>query len=84
MSENTPMRRRRPPQPVQIDDASIPHKSDEDNPVRPAREMPPHRRSASFRLKLQTMTPPGICRNPRCQACRRPFASARWLSRSSC
>lgn len=44
MSENTPMRRRRPPQPVQIDDASIPHKSDEDNPVRPAREMPPHRR----------------------------------------
>ena len=38
------MRRRRPPQPVQIDDASIPHKSDEDNPVRPAREMPPHRR----------------------------------------
>ena len=43
MSENTPMRRRRPPQPVQID-ASIPHKSDEDNPVRPAREMPPHRR----------------------------------------
>ena len=44
MSENTPMRRRRPPQPVQIDDASIPHKSAEDNPVRPAREMPPHRR----------------------------------------
>ena len=44
MSKNTPMRRRRPPQPVQIDDASIPHKSDEDNPVRPAREMPPHRR----------------------------------------
>ena len=44
MSENTPMRRRRPPQPVQIDDASIPHKSEEDNPVRPAREMPPHRR----------------------------------------
>ena len=44
MSENTPMRRRRPPQPVQIDDASIPHKSDEDNPMRPAREMPPHRR----------------------------------------
>lgn len=44
MSENTPMRRRRPPQPVQIDDASIPHKSDTDNPVRPAREMPPHRR----------------------------------------
>lgn len=44
MSENTPMRRRRPPQPVQIDDASIPHKSDEDNPVRPAREIPPHRR----------------------------------------
>lgn len=44
MSENTPMRRRRPPQPVQINDASIPHKSDEDNPVRPAREMPPHRR----------------------------------------
>lgn len=44
MSENTPMRRRRPPQPVQIDDASIPHKSDEDNLVRPAREMPPHRR----------------------------------------
>ena len=44
MSENTPMRRRRPPQPVQIDDASSPHKSDEDNPVRPAREMPPHRR----------------------------------------
>lgn len=44
MSENTPMRRRRPPHPVQIDDASIPHKSDEDNPVRPAREMPPHRR----------------------------------------
>ena len=44
MSENTPMRRRRPPQPVQLDDASIPHKSDEDNPVRPAREMPPHRR----------------------------------------
>ena len=44
MSENTPMRRRRPPQPVQIDDASIPHKSDEDNPVRPARERPPHRR----------------------------------------
>ena len=44
MSENTPMRRRRPPQPVQIDDASIPHKSDADNPVRPAREMPPHRR----------------------------------------
>ena len=44
MSENTPMRRRHPPQPVQIDDASIPHKSDEDNPVRPAREMPPHRR----------------------------------------
>jgi len=44
MSENPPMRRRRPPQPVQIDDASIPHKSDEDNPVRPAREMPPHRR----------------------------------------
>lgn len=44
MSENTPMRRRRPPQPVQIDDASIPHKSDEDNPVRLAREMPPHRR----------------------------------------
>ena len=44
MSENTPMRRRRPPQPVQIDDASIPHKSDEDNPVLPAREMPPHRR----------------------------------------
>lgn len=44
MSENTPMRRRRPPQPVQIGDASIPHKSDEDNPVRPAREMPPHRR----------------------------------------
>lgn len=44
MSENTPMRRRRPPQPVQIDDASIPHKSDEDNPVHPAREMPPHRR----------------------------------------
>ena len=44
MSENTHMRRRRPPQPVQIDDASIPHKSDEDNPVRPAREMPPHRR----------------------------------------
>lgn len=44
MSENTPMRRRRPPQPIQIDDASIPHKSDEDNPVRPAREMPPHRR----------------------------------------
>lgn len=44
MSENTPMRRRRPPQPVQIDDASIPHKSNEDNPVRPAREMPPHRR----------------------------------------
>lgn len=44
MSENTPMRRRRPPQPVLIDDASIPHKSDEDNPVRPAREMPPHRR----------------------------------------
>ena len=44
MSENTPMRRRRPPQPVQIDDASIPHKSDEDNPLRPAREMPPHRR----------------------------------------
>lgn len=44
MSENTPMRRRRPPQPVQIDDASIPNKSDEDNPVRPAREMPPHRR----------------------------------------
>lgn len=44
MSENTPMRRRRPPQSVQIDDASIPHKSDEDNPVRPAREMPPHRR----------------------------------------
>lgn len=44
MSENTPMRRRRPPQPVQIDDASIPHKSDEDNPVRPAREKPPHRR----------------------------------------
>ena len=44
MSENTPMRRRRPPQPVQIDDTSIPHKSDEDNPVRPAREMPPHRR----------------------------------------
>ena len=44
MSENTPMRRRRPPQPVQIDDASIPHKSDEDNPVRPAHEMPPHRR----------------------------------------
>lgn len=44
MSENTPMRRRRPPQPVQIDDASIPHKSDEDNPVRPTREMPPHRR----------------------------------------
>ena len=38
------MRRRRPPQPVQIDDASIPHKSEEDNPVRPAREMPPHRR----------------------------------------
>ena len=44
MSENTPMRRRRPPQPVQIDNVSIPHKSDEDNPVRPAREMPPHRR----------------------------------------
>ena len=44
MSENTPMRRRRPPQPVQIDDASIPHKSEEDNSVRPAREMPPHRR----------------------------------------
>ena len=44
MSENTPMRRRRPPQPVQIDDASIPHKSEEDNPVRPARERPPHRR----------------------------------------
>lgn len=44
MSENTPMRRRRPPQPVQIDDASIPNKLDEDNPVRPAREMPPHRR----------------------------------------
>ena len=44
MSENTPMRRRRPPQPFQIDDASIPHKSEEDNPVRPAREMPPHRR----------------------------------------
>ena len=44
MSENTPMRRRRPPQPVQIDDASIPHKSEEDNPVHPAREMPPHRR----------------------------------------
>ncbi len=44
MSENTPMRRRRPPQPVQIDDASIPHKSDEDNPVHPAREIPPHRR----------------------------------------
>ena len=44
MSENTPMRRRRPPQPVQIDDASIPHKSEEDTPVRPAREMPPHRR----------------------------------------
>lgn len=44
MSENTPMRRRRPPQPVQIDDVSIPHKSDEDNPVRPARERPPHRR----------------------------------------
>ena len=44
MSENTPMRRRRPPQPVQIDDASIPHKSEEDNPVRPVREMPPHRR----------------------------------------
>lgn len=44
MSENTPMRRRRPPQPVQIDDVSIPHKSEEDNPVRPAREMPPHRR----------------------------------------
>lgn len=44
MSENTPMRRRRPPQPVQIDDTSIPHKSEEDNPVRPAREMPPHRR----------------------------------------
>ena len=44
MSENTPMRRRRPPQPVQIDDASIPHKSEEDNPVRPAREMPPHKR----------------------------------------
>ena len=48
MSENTPMRRRRPPQPVQIDDASIPHKSDEDNPVRPAREMPPHRRDRFF------------------------------------
>ena len=44
MSENTPMRRRRPPQPVQIDDASIPHKLDEDNPVHPAREIPPHRR----------------------------------------
>lgn len=44
MSENTPMRRRRPPQPVQIDDASIPHKSEENNPMRPAREMPPHRR----------------------------------------
>ena len=44
MSENTPMRRRRPPQPVQIDDASIPHKSEEVDPVRPAREMPPHRR----------------------------------------
>ena len=44
MSENTPMRRRRPPQPFQIDDASIPHKSEEDNPVRPAREMPPHKR----------------------------------------
>lgn len=44
MSENTPMRRRRPPQPVQIDDASIPNKLEEDNPVRPAREMPPHRR----------------------------------------
>ena len=44
MSENTPMRRRRPPQPIQIDDASIPHKSDEDNPVHPAREIPPHRR----------------------------------------
>lgn len=44
MSENTPMRRRRPPQPVQIDDVSIPHKSDEDNPMRPARERPPHRR----------------------------------------
>lgn len=44
MSENTPMRRRRPPQPVQIDGASIPHKFGWDNPVRPAREMPPHRR----------------------------------------
>lgn len=44
MSENTPMRRRRPPQSVQIDDASIPNKLEEDNPVRPAREMPPHRR----------------------------------------
>ena len=45
MSENTPMRRRRPPQPVQIDDASIAHEPQDGRQERPPRrEIPPHRR----------------------------------------
>lgn len=45
MSENTPMRRRRPPQPVQIDDASIAHEPQNGGQERPPRrEIPPHRR----------------------------------------
>ena len=45
MSENTPMRRRRPPQPVQIDDASIAHEPQDGGQERPPRrEIPPHRR----------------------------------------
>ncbi len=45
MSENTPMRRRRPPQPVQIDDAPIAHEPQDGGQERPPRrEIPPHRR----------------------------------------
>ena len=45
MSENTPMRRRRPPQPVQIDDAPIAHEPQDSGQERPPRrEIPPHRR----------------------------------------
>ena len=45
MSENTHMRRRRPPQPVQIDDASTAHEPQDGGQERPPRrEIPPHRR----------------------------------------
>lgn len=44
MSENTPMRRRRPVQPVQTEDAPPPRPPEADSQAPSAREMPPHRR----------------------------------------